>query len=1504
MTHSVPSIPASPEPIESGRTDVRLTLFNRPPRILRRLPDDEIAIPGPPQAPMLRTGMRLIGIVIPLASSLIYLAIAAARGSSAGAGALLSALPIVVIGLLTGGAAYYTYLQQKRDYEAALVAYRESYTQALERIRRKLQQLERQQRNYYEENDPDLHVLRELAQGEVTKTGQVVPAARLWERRPTDADFLALRIGRGDRPTSLTIKPPSVNAYSKDVEESLLLADQFRLVRDVPVSVNVRQVGSLGIAGPSGRALNVVQALIWQIVIHHSPNDVRIAAFWESGFDDAWDWLRYLPHTRPLDGDEQYRLLARYDRNPEGFQRVVTALAKELKRRNDDERQGARPYIVVILSDYVRHREAHPLFAQFITAKQHALSTLCLVPEVRDVPSDCGGYIDLNHSGSTEHARLGISGIGGGYSVFKADTAQTQQSRELALHLAPIELAEADGSREMPRNVALLSLLQIPDAASYSPEQAWHDTPADSWHPVPVGAQSADTALEIDLNEGVHGVHGMIAGATGAGKSELLLSFLMALAIRHHPDRLNFLLIDFKGGATFRDLEALPHTAGMVTDLSGFLAERALIAINSELDRRKRALSSNNVPNIKSYRREGLDRRVKPLPNLFIAIDEFDEMIRDYPQFQDELIRVAKQGRSLGVHLLFATQQPSLIKEGLLNNLSYWMSLRVNSKEDSRAMLGVPDAALLGTDTPGRGFLRDKNSGVRMFQSALITSLYRPVAGRSTSEIDATGHISVNTSETRSREMFQIELDSLVSGLKETLTETLHRKLMTETAESICRQFNQLFELHLTPAQQADQIAATLAELQRFLAELKAHSFDTRAISEAEFIEQQIALEAQRLLTLLLGDREQISEIRLIARRMIAAKGARYAAQRYRIWEAPLPTIVPLAEILPLQQAPAKWLDVPYGLMDQPELARYEVLTTDLSGAGGNLLVLGASGSGKTTLLQSVVLALAAAHSPTELWFYLIDSAGSGLGLRERVPHIAHVLAPRQHVLIERLLVELQNQVEDRRGLLQQYEVSSLAQYRERQMREPASMPPLPPALVIVIDNLAELISQNEIVPETLKTLMRESRAYGIYFLASAYVMRDVGALLANFETRIALRLNSDDDSAALIGKNYASRLIAPDQPGRAFVQRSPRPLEAQIALPALRPRKVAEGTGSQAEDAAVAYSDLATELRLSGQVLHATWQKVLHSENPQLPQALRLLPFTADLASLLAEMPDQPAPLVPLGIEGATLQPLFWSLEQTAHVLVTGGPRQGKRSLLRTLLVAAIRRLPPTELEVVLVDYSMRAFRDIERLPHVRRFDALPLANKEIRDVTVVTEKEEFDAVVGQLSSELTARQARLRQGLPLNRRTLLLIHNWDLMAQDVPGVTKLDTFIRRGSDIGLHCVIAYTDAQIGASSSFMRAVRSSCIEVVSGRPPSEQATYMNALRNRFKNVLAGEIPPGRGFVFETGQAVRLVQLAYAGAEYLEATLREYDEDASAVSSNGDTASIKSAATEETTQP
>jgi S-DNA-T family DNA segregation ATPase FtsK/SpoIIIE len=1466
-----------PELSDSAAPDVdveqSVALFNRPPRVLRVPPTDEIEIPGPPQAPGSNAGMRLAAVIIPLTTAFVYLLMAFARSGGSGRG-MLMALPIVLIASISGGVAFFSYRKQKQDYAAAVAEYHASYQDALDKTRRRLEQLERQQRACFDENDPDLENLLHIAQGEINRDNDPVPAARLWERRPQDPDFLCLRCGRGDRLTTLTIKPPSVNAYTKDVEQSLMLADQFRILRNVPLSINLRTVGSIGIAGPSGRTLNTIQALLWQIVVHHSPSEVRIAAFWESSFDDAWEWLRYLPHTRSLDGDSSYRLLARYDRNLEDMQRVVGALAKEMKRRAEDENStGRRPHLIVIMSDYHLHQEDAPFFAQCITGRSLDVSAICLVPEVRDVPSDCGGYLDLVHGGSNEHARIGLAGVGGGYTVLKADMANSAQSRDLALLLGPVELADADGGREMPRNVPLLELLHIADAKTYDPMQFWAHLPTDSWHPVPVGRQSADATIDINLNEGIHGVHGMIAGATGAGKSELLLSFLMALAVKHHPDRLNFLLIDFKGGATFRDIDQLPHTAGLVTDLSGFEAERALIALNSELDKRKRLLSKRGVPNIKGYRKAGFDRQGHPLPNLLVTIDEFDEMIRDYPEFQDELIRVSKQGRSLGVHLLFATQQPSLIKQGLLNNLSYWMSLRVNSREDSKAMAGVPDAALLGTDTPGRGYFRDKNSGARLFQSALVTATYRPSAGRSSIEIDITGHMRVNTGETRARQMVFARLDELIEARKQSEIESVREQLLESAVQDIAVQAREVLEHQVSVHDPAECQQIVRREIGQLVQEIRQLNVGADQANAVELVEATIANGAARLINQMMGEREKISEIQLLSRRMIDTLGANYAAERYRVWEAPLPRTLPLIDLQTRFAAAGSafkpaWLDVAYGLIDRPDVARQDPLRTDLAGNGGNLLVLGASGSGKTTLLRSVILALANAHSPADLWFYLVDSAGSGLGLSERLPHIADTLATRAHLLVERLFSEIQEELEARRSLFQRYGVANLAEYRER---SGVDDPPAPPAIVIVVDNLADLTSQNEQVTDILKSLIRESRAHGIYFLVTAYAARDVSSLAASFETRLALRLNSDEDSAMLIGKDFASKLIKPDQSGRAFLKNSPRPLEVQIALPALQAQVVAGNAGAEDDDTGIAYSDIHREVERSAEQVRDRWQSqsaLIAAE--RLPRKLRLLPAGVDIRRLLEDTPPTAAPqhCVPIGIGGSNLDTMFWELDRVPHLLISGSDRVGKDALLQMLVAALAGRYDADNIEFVLVDYSMRAFREIEQLRHVRRFNELKFGN-DTRDIVLVTDKDELKAVCGALKDELASRLTALRRGQATKRRTVLLLHNWDLVAQDTPITADIDTFVRRGSDIGMHCVALGNDTGVLGRMSLGQAMRTGYAEIVIGRPP-DNATYASDLKRRFKSALSGEMPAGRGVFLESGQPPRLAQFAAVTPEFI----------------------------------
>lgn len=554
---------------------------------------------------------------------------------------------------------------------------------------------------------------------------RALPHSRLWERRPSDPDFLTLRLGRSDEPSSITIKTPYGDDRPIEIE---VLVERFSTVHNIPILLSLVEAGSLGLAGSRSTIISIAHALLWQVVVQHAYSDVRIAAIYDESYRQDWLWLRWLRHTVPLNDDQQRRMIAVSNQQTE---QLLIYLLDEMSRRRERAESDVRPpHLIVLLDGHDALRQKSIVKEILRNGKTYGISLITLANTWEELPGDCGAVLRVdsvkNTSEATQEAWGCYAHAGGDWSKsFPLVLAPTALSERLSRALRPYRLAETGGNREIPRDVRLLDLLRRRSTSEFDPTALWAIPVVDAWHAtVPIGRTEGNEPIFLDLREHHDGPHGIIAGKTGAGKSELLQSIITAVAATHSPDWAQFMLIDFKGGASLRIFESLPHTVGLVTDLQdGRAAERAIIAMKSEIRRRKDLLNRANVQDIKNYR--NLPRQPETLANLLIVIDEFDAMVKEQPGFVNELITVVKQGRSLGVHLLVATQQPSVaVKDEIKGQLQYWIALRLGSANDSREMLQRPDAYYLPGEVPGRAYIRI-GTQLKLFQAARVSAPFQ-----------------------------------------------------------------------------------------------------------------------------------------------------------------------------------------------------------------------------------------------------------------------------------------------------------------------------------------------------------------------------------------------------------------------------------------------------------------------------------------------------------------------------------------------------------------------------------------------------------------------------------------------------------------------------------------------------------------------------------------------------------------------------------------------------------
>ena len=681
-----------------------------------RAPSGEVSVQPPPDIPRDTPGnpvTKLLPFVM-VAAMIGMMALMFTSGAARSPMAMIFPLMMVVslVGMLANGG------RNGGARTAEANEDRKDYLRYLDQLRREVTETAQEQRRALEWTHPDPVLLWTLA-------GTV----RMWERRNTDPDFGHVRVGRGGQRLATRLVPPETGPVEDLEPVAAVSLRRFvrahSVVPALPTAVSLRGFAAIGIEGDREAARSLARAMLAQTCTFHGPDTVQLAVVCGPDTAAEWEWIKWLPHA-------QNPVL----RDGAGSARTVFGSVLELETE-----------LAAVLAGRSR----------FIRNAPVAETSVHLVVVVDGgVPGSGSGVLDegldavtvLDLSGhaarltATRGLRLvvdeGRVGVASGTTVdvfAEADGIDAAQAQTLARRLAPYRVTSGapDDTAGDDRPSNWQELLGLGDVARFDPEQAWAPRRGRDRLRVPIGVGIDGAPVELDLKEAAEngmGPHGLCIGATGSGKSEFLRTLVLGLVATHPPDALNLVLVDFKGGATFLGLERVAHVAAVITNLADEIAmvDRMKDALEGEMNRRQERLrTAGNFANVGDYEKaRAAGAPLDPLPALFIVVDEFSELLSQQPEFADLFAAIGRLGRSLHMHLLLASQRLDEGRlRGLDSHLSYRIGLKTFSANESRSVLGVPDAYHLPS-TPGAGYLRTDSSDIQRFSAAYVSGPYEP----------------------------------------------------------------------------------------------------------------------------------------------------------------------------------------------------------------------------------------------------------------------------------------------------------------------------------------------------------------------------------------------------------------------------------------------------------------------------------------------------------------------------------------------------------------------------------------------------------------------------------------------------------------------------------------------------------------------------------------------------------------------------------------------------------
>ncbi|WP_164480968.1 type VII secretion protein EccCa [Mycolicibacterium nivoides] len=1314
-----------------------------------RMPGGEVNLAPPPEVPRAIPGnlmMRLMPFVMLVAVIGMIALMITVGGRDMARSPMFLLFPMMMImsmvGMFMGGG------NRNGKAAAELNEERKDYFSYLANLREEADTTGAEQRTALEWSHPDPRALAD-----------VVGTRRMWERRPSDADYCHIRVGIGTHRLATRLMAPETGPPEDLEPVSTVALRRFvkthSVVHALPTAVSLRAFPTITFEGERKLAQQLVRSMVLELCTFHGPDHVQVAIVTANPDGENWSWVKWLPHAQHAvtrDGMGSMRLLF------PTLELMETALSSELAERgrftrNSQPTQGLKQLVVVLDDGFVTGDEqlitdagldsVTLLDLNGLRAGASARRSLQLVVEGDDVAARTAVGVERFATPDT-------------ITIPEAETTARRIGRYRPANAAHIVSLEADSRAVDP---GLMALLKIPDAAGIVPEQIWRQRSPRERLRVPIGITPNGQPIELDIKEaaeGGMGPHGLCIGATGSGKSEFLRTLVLSMITSHSPEQLNLVLVDFKGGATFLGLDGIAHIAAIITNLEDELTmvDRMRDALAGEMNRRQELLrAAGNFPNVTEYERAraaGTD--LEPLPALFIVVDEFSELLSQKPDFAELFVMIGRLGRSLHMHLLLASQRLEEGKlRGLDSHLSYRIGLKTFSAGESRSVLGVPDAYHLPS-VPGSAFLKCDASEPIRFNACYVSGEYvKPRISARTGRVAQLG--------------------------------ALAPKLFTATP----------VKKDVVPDRGPAPSALPPVE----------------------------------------ADSAPVGPTKTTLLDMVVSRLRGHGRPAHEVWLPPLDDSPAVNELLPESDwsAPQNLngrLWMPMGVVDRPYDQRRDVLMVDLSGAQGNVAVVGGPQSGKSTTLRTLIMAAAATHTPEQLQFYCLDFGGGTLTSLAKLPHVGGVAGRMDADAIRRTVAEVAGVLRSREQLFRELGIESMRDFRQRKAKGEVSQDKFGD-VVLVVDGWASIKSDFEQLDPVIQSLAIQGLSYGVHVAITASRWMEIRPAVKDMlGTRVELRLGDPIDSEVA---RRSAELVPIGRPGRGI---NSERLHILIALPRL--------------DSSSGVEDLPAGVAGAVEAVRA------HYQDREAPK-VRMLPHDVnrdDVVRVARDAGQLSKARIAIGINEEELAPVILDFDSQPHLVAFADTECGKTGLLRNIAAGVMENATPLEAKIILVDFR-RSMLGVVPDEYLGGYATAPQSCTDL-----------MTALAGALKDRLPPNDITQQQ---LKERSwwsgpdlFVMIDDYDL----IPGgslshpLGPLVEYLPQARDIGLRVVV--TRRSGGAGRAMMDPIVGRLKDL------SCNGLVMSGSRDEgglFGGYKASAMPPGRGMLVSRTTRSGVVQLS-----------------------------------------